>query len=909
MTEIILDETRFKNSISRIRSKIDNALIVYLGKNVESDDFTWNSAYFLFILGYEFPNTIMIIGSDKVMFITSHKKAKILKQLAFVKFNNGDKENNNNKDDDKSCNETNDSNDNDVIIIEKEKDNDDIPSIIKRIEETFGNEFVAAQIVENNLYNDLLKHFKLSNIENSNLFSEKTRPELENTLKSSDCSFYLLKKMINIIVENKERISSKQISEKIEEMLDLKIRDFPHDQRKVDFIYSPFVQSGDFELSKFPENPFSELFLKEKLTLVAMGMRYNYYSSEVARSLLINEYEMKEDYMTLFKTRDFIIEMINNDSVKNGILTNELVKKAKEYYKKTFKNNKSDELTLEIFSTGIMNKECVPEMINNNSSIVVNMILGSTKPLVLKDTIVIVDKVVNPPKDSPQEYIATVEFSRRRAQRNIKRIKETEKNIARNENQIELMSNLIEEMIEHYKMKPKADIKSEAGVEDEYFSYQRENLLMRTDRLAVDVKNKILLIPIYGYCVPFHIFYVKSISKIGDDMIKINFKENKVSEMRSLTYKAKKDYIDCIFNEISELRRAFINHEDMVVEQEDLKEIMGRKIVLSEVYMRTDGRAGKKKCSNLEIHENGFRFYDDSPVDILFKNVKHMIFQESGIEERAMIHISLVSPLIIGKNNSVSGKKTHNIQFYRDTGTIVAVDTSKVGRNEDYIERMLEQENELKRRETNEEFKKFIKRIEEVSSIRAEVPFREQGFYGVPHKERVFLMPTENLIMNIFEFPPTVIPLSEIEIVNFERVSIGVRTFDMVVVFKNKTFHVIQTIDYEYLEPLKDFLNQKNIVYIETAVNINWSNLLKVVLRDPINFYEQGGWADLQPNREDSEFESDTTASLESSTETSGDVEISTSDTYADSEDITPEVESEDDAESLVDSEDEEYSD
>lgn len=893
MTEILLDVLHFKASIKRLRSKIKSPLVVYLSKNIQSNEFTWNSVYYLFVLGYEFPNTIMIIGHDKVMFITSHKKAKILNQLTAVKFEG-------------ACGENDDDAKGDIIIVEKEKDNDDVPKIIEKIKDTYGDEFAAAQIIENHLYDDLLKNFKLVEINNAEVLGEKTRLELENILKSSECSSYLLKKMISMIVENKERVSTQQICDKIEEMLDLKIRDFPHDQRKVDFIYPPFVQSGDFELSKFPENPFRELFLKEKLTLVGLGMRYSYYSSEIARSLLINEYEMKEDYATLFKTRDFIIERINKD-VQNGISTAKLIENVKKFYGDSFQNKKSGNLMVEIYSIGIMNKESKPEEIKNNSAIVINLMLDDSKPLILKDTLIIVDKVVNPPKDSAQEYVATVEFSRRRAQRSIKRIKETEKNIARNENQVELMSNLIEEMIEHYRTKPKDELKSTIGIEEEYFSYQRENLLMRTDRLAVDFKNKVVLIPIYGHCVPFHIFYVKSISKIGDDMIKINFKENKVKELRSLTYKARKEYVECIYSEISELRRAFINHEDVVVQQEDLKEIMGRKIALSEVYMRTDGRAGKKRSSNLEIHENGFRFYDESPVDILFKNVKHMVFQESGIEERAMIHLSLVSPLIIGKGNNMGGKKTHNIQFYRDTGTIVAVDTNKVGRNDDYIERMLEQENEIKRKETNEEFRKFIKRIEEVSSIRAEVPFREQGFYGVPYKERVLLMPTENLIMSIFEFPPTVIPLAEIEIVNFERVSIGVRTFDMVVVFKNKTFHTIQTIDYEFLEPMKDFLNQKNIVYIETAVNINWANLLKVVLRDPISFYEQGGWADLQPNRDDSDVESDSTASLESSTETSGDVEISTSDTYAESEDVTVEDETDND-ESLVDSEEDEFS-
>lgn len=62
-----------------------------------------------------------------------------------------------------------------------------------------------------------------------------------------------------------------------------------------------------------------------------------------------------------------------------------------------------------------------------------------------------------------------------------------------------------------------------------------------------------------------------------------------------------------------------------------------------------------------------------------------------------------------------------------------------------------------------------------------------------------------------------------------------------------------------------------NIVYAESTVNFNWTNIMKMINEDPLSFYENGGWNSLQINRnhedDDSEEESEfelTTDSTES---------------------------------------------
>ncbi len=65
-----------------------------------------------------------------------------------------------------------------------------------------------------------------------------------------------------------------------------------------------------------------------------------------------------------------------------------------------------------------------------------------------------------------------------------------------------------------------------------------------------------------------------------------------------------------------------------------------------------------------------------------------------------------------------------------------------------------------------------------------EVPFRDLGFSGVPHRTTGFIMPTVNCLVELIEMPFTVVTLGDINVVNLERVGFGLRNFDMAIVPK-----------------------------------------------------------------------------------------------------------------------------
>ena len=65
-----------------------------------------------------------------------------------------------------------------------------------------------------------------------------------------------------------------------------------------------------------------------------------------------------------------------------------------------------------------------------------------------------------------------------------------------------------------------------------------------------------------------------------------------------------------------------------------------------------------------------------------------------------------------------------------------------------------------------------------------EIPFRDLGFSGVPHRQTSFIMPTVNCLVELIEMPFTVITLADVNVVNLERVGFGLRAFDMAIVPK-----------------------------------------------------------------------------------------------------------------------------
>jgi nucleosome binding factor SPN SPT16 subunit len=117
----------------------------------------------------------------------------------------------------------------------------------------------------------------------------------------------------------------------------------------------------------------------------------------------------------------------------------------------------------------------------------------------------------------------------------------------------------------------------------------------------------------------------------------------------------------------------------------------------------------------------------------------------------------------------VGKKKTFDVQFCTE---VMEVSQALDGRRYDHDELEEEQRERQMRQRLNTEFQNFVKKVEELANMEFDMPYRDLGFHGVPHRSSVFLQPTVHCLVNLTEIPFFVLTLSNVEIAYFERVQV-----------------------------------------------------------------------------------------------------------------------------------------
>lgn len=153
--------------------------------------------------------------------------------------------------------------------------------------------------------------------------------------------------------------------------------------------------------------------------------------------------------------------------------------------------------------------------------------------------------------------------------------------------------------------------------------------------------------------------------------------------------------------------------------------------------------------------------------------------------------------------------------------------------------------------------------------------------------------------------------LREVEIVCLERVALGQKSFDMVFVFQDLKRDVvrIEVIPMASLDKIKDWLNDSNLKYYESKLNLNWRMVLKAL--DKPGSDKNDRWEFLNPDAtdsdsEDSETDDDKYEPSDAESASESDDEESDSESVVDSgEDEAMSVGSDDDDDDAAESWDE----
>ena len=134
------------------------------------------------------------------------------------------------------------------------------------------------------------------------------------------------------------------------------------------------------------------------------------------------------------------------------------------------------------------------------------------------------------------------------------------------------------------------------------------------------------------------------------------------------------------------------------------------------------------------------------------------------------------------------------------------------------------------------------------------MPVEDLLFTGCPAKSSVKIRPTHGkCLIAVSEFPSFVIDVNDIEVVHFERVTFGIKNFDMAIIYKDfTTFRRINSIPRECIEELKEYLDSVGIIFSESISAFNWQAVLTKIRNDFESFLnDDNGWKFLQDDDDD----------------------------------------------------------
>jgi nucleosome binding factor SPN SPT16 subunit len=930
-----------------------------------------STALFLWLLGFEFPETIMVFTKEQIHILCSQKKASILESVK------------------KSAKES-------VgveIVLHVKPKNDDgtsfMDAIIRAIRvqsksdghdsPTVGH--IAREEPEGKLLDawaEKLKNskFNLCDVANgfSALFAAKSNEEVTSIkraayLTTSVMKNFVVTKLENVIDEEKKILHSTLMEETEKVILEPSKVNCKLKADNVDICYPPIFQSGGkFDLKPSAVSNDEALYYDSASVIIcAVGARYKSYCSNIARTFLIDADPIQSKaYEVLLKAHEAVIGSLKPGSKLNAAyqaavsvvekdapdMVSCLTKSAGTGIGIEFResglniNAKNDQIVKEgmVFnvSLGFQNLQCEKSKSKNKvfslllaDTVIINKdkteVVTSMSSKALKDVAYSFneDEEEEKPKSKADHSGAESLMSKTTLRSDNHEISKEE---LRRQHQAELARQKNEETARRLAGggNETGDSRSSSRSSAELVAYKNINDLPppREMMIQIDQKNEAVLLPINGSMVPFHVAFIRTVSSQQDTnrncYVRIIFNvpgtpfsphdSNSMKFQGSIYLKEasfrSKDsrHISEVVQSIKALRRQVVARESeraeraTLVTQEKLQLANNRfkPIRLPDLWIRPAfGGRGRKIPGTLEAHVNGFRYSttrSDERVDVMFANIKHAFFQPAENEMITLLHFHLHNHIMVGN------KKTKDVQFYVEVMDMVQ--NVGGGKRSAYDPDELEEEQRERERKNkiNVEFQSFVNRVNDLwgqpqfngLDLEFDQPLRELGFPGVPHKSSVFIVPTSACLVELIETPFLVVTLSEIEIVNLERVGLGQKNFDMTIVFKDFKRDVlrIDSIPSTSLDGIKEWLDTTDIKYYESRLNLNWRQILKTITDDPQSFIDGGGWEFL--NLEATDSESDNSEESDKGYEPS---------------DVEPESDSEEedsDDPDLVESEDEE---
>jgi nucleosome binding factor SPN SPT16 subunit len=413
-------------------------------------------------------------------------------------------------------------------------------------------------------------------------------------------------------------------------------------------------------------------------------------------------------------------------------------------------------------------------------------------------------------------------------------------------------------------------------------------LLRASNLIFVHTEAQTVFVPIYGVMVPFHIALIKgaiderdgatgrsSSMKITFDVPKSDKADATHVYIRELTFsghgsekfkKVAKQIRDLRTQYMTDMKRKRDAKEVYVNEKlETIKEGQAPRLGGGKVQIRPT-LSGKKNFGNLEAHVNGFRYRSATgeQLNVMYQNIRLAVMQLSVNELNTCIHFVLKRPVNIGN------KPSPHVTFFKqvvESSMDVSVRASAMT---DQAELAEEERERRFRKKVNHEFRDFQKAIAAQGLVNApqfEKPTRELGFYGVPGRSRVLLMPTFSALISISD-TPFVLMRDDIEIAVLERLAFSSSAFDLVFILNDWDVGDVQSkivtitmIDINSKSKITEWLTAIEVRFYERRNTTEWKAALTAIRKDQGGreaFEATTGWdAVFADNEEESQESTD----------------------------------------------------
>ncbi|CAH9078968.1 unnamed protein product [Cuscuta europaea] len=513
-----------------------------------------SSAMNIWLLGYEFPETIMIFGEKQINFLCSQKKAFLLEAVR------------------KTVQDVIVA---DIIMHVKAKSEDgttQMDAILHSISSQQKSPvigYIAKEAPEGKLletWADKLKNsgLQLGDITHgiSDILAVKDQNEIMNVKKAayltaSTLKNFVVPKLEKVIDEEKKVTHSSLTDETEKAMLEPAKVKVKLKSDNIDICYPPIFQSGEkFDLRPSAVSDDDTLYYDSASVIIcAVGSRYNSYCSNVARTFLIDSIPMQSKaYEVLLKAHEAAIAALKQGNKISAVYQAALAvveREAPELVSNLTKTAGTG-IGLEFRESGLLlnsrnDKVLKAGMVFNVSLGFQNVVAKTSKlkrnfSLLLADTVIVtseghdvVTKLISKAlkevaysfnEDEEEEKLKVkAESISKEALLSKATLRSDNQEISKEElrrqHQAELARQKNEETARRLAGDGVAngDNRSAVRASSDLVAYKNVNDLPPTPKemmVQVDQKNEALLLPIYGSMVPFHISTVKTVTSQAD---------------------------------------------------------------------------------------------------------------------------------------------------------------------------------------------------------------------------------------------------------------------------------------------------------------------------------------------------------------------------------------------------------